>query len=127
MGTFHVACRIENHLDRRRSFDAQMMVDSGSECTWVPRQALEEIGVRREKKTTFIMANGTRLTRSIGFAVIHVGEYLTIDEVVFAEPGDLLLLGARTLEGLNLAVDPVKKRLVRAGPVPVASPIRARR
>jgi predicted aspartyl protease len=93
----------------------------------VPRQALEEIGVRREKKTTFIMANGTRLTRSIGFAVIHVGEYLTIDEVVFAEPGDLLLLGARTLEGLNLAVDPVKKRLVRAGPVPVASPIRARR
>jgi predicted aspartyl protease len=127
MGTFYVPCRIENHRDRRRSFDVQLMVDSGSECTWVPKRSLEELGVRREKKTTFVMANGTQLTRSIGFAVIRTGTYLTIDEVVFAEPEDLLLLGARTLEGLNLTVDPVNRRLVRAGPVPVASPIRVRR
>jgi hypothetical protein len=40
--------------------------------------------------------------------------------VVFAEPGDLLLLGARTLEGLNLIVDSGRKRLVAAGPVPAA-------
>ena len=40
--------------------------------------------------------------------------------VVFAEMGDLLLLGARLLEGLNLAVDSRRKRLVAAGPLPVA-------
>jgi hypothetical protein len=33
----------------------------------------------------------------------------------------MLLLGARSLEGLNLTVDAVKKRLVKAGPVPVAA------
>jgi hypothetical protein len=40
-----------------------------------------------------------------------------VDEIVFAEKGDLLLLGARTLEGLNLRVDSGKKKLVAAGPL----------
>jgi predicted aspartyl protease len=121
MGTFFVPCRIENHLDRSRSFDVQLMVDRGSEATWAPRQSLEKLGIRPEKKVTFVMANGGRLTRSIGYAIIRTGKYQTTDEVVFAEPGDLLLLGARSLEGLNLTVDAVNKRLVKAGPPPVAA------
>jgi len=44
----------------------------------------------------------------------------TVDEVVFGEPGDLLLLGSRSLEGLNLTIDPVHRRLVDAGPAPAA-------
>ena len=67
------------------------------------------------------MANGERITRSVGFAIIHVGEAFTVDEVVFAEEGDLLLLGSRSLEGMNLAVDATHKRLVAAGPLPAAS------
>ena len=35
---------------------------------------------------------------------------------MFGEPADLVLLGARSLEGLNLRVDPVTKSLVDAGP-----------
>lgn len=127
MGTFHVPCRIENHLDRDQSFDVQLMVDSGSECTWVPKESLERLGIRPEKKATFVMANGARLTRNIGFAIVRVGKYLTTDEIVFAESGDLLLLGARSLEGLNLTIDSLNKRLLKAGPIPVASPIRVRR
>ena len=66
------------------------------------------------------MANGQLITRSVGFAVLHVGNAFTIDEVVFAEPGDLILLGARTLEGLNLMVDSSKKKLVASGPLSAA-------
>jgi hypothetical protein len=44
----------------------------------------------------------------------------TGDDVVFGHPGDLVLLGSRTLEGLNLSVEPVTKRLVDAGPAPAA-------
>ena len=40
---------------------------------------------------------------------------------MFALPGDMTLLGARTLEGLNFRVEPVSKRLVDAGPVPAAA------
>jgi predicted aspartyl protease len=67
------------------------------------------------------MANGQRVTRSVGFAIVPLDKFFTIDEVVFAEKGDLLLLGARTLEGLNLTVDPKRKRLVATGPLPAAA------
>jgi predicted aspartyl protease len=119
MGTFFVWCKIENVSDRGKSAVlTKVLVDTGSEYTWVPASTLEKIGVKREKKDVeFVMANGQHVTRSIGFAVIRLDKYFTVDEVVFAEKGDLLLLGARTLEGLNLAVDPRKKKLVASGPV----------
>ncbi len=122
MGTFHVSCKIENTAHRHRSATvAKVLVDTGSECTWIPETTLEKIGLKREKKDVpFILANGQRVTRSVGFAIVRVGEHFTVDEVVFAEKGDLLLLGARTLEGLNLVVDSRRKRLVAAGPVPAA-------
>jgi hypothetical protein len=43
------------------------------------------------------------------------------DEVVFGHPGDLTLLGSRSLEGLNFRIEPVTKRLVDAGPAPAAA------
>lgn len=121
MGTFHTSCRIENH-DRQRSVEVpSVLVDTGSEHTWIDRSTLSGIGIQREKKDlTFVMANGQRITRSVGFAVLHVQGVLTTDEVVFAEPEDLQLLGARTLEGLNLRVDSQQKKLVAAGPIPAA-------
>ncbi len=122
MGTFYTGCMIQNHVDRTRSAKIpKILVDTGSEYTWAPEAFLDRIGVEREKKDLpFVMANGQQITRSVGFAIIRVGKYFTIDEVVFAEKGDLLLLGARTLEGLNLSVDPRQKKLVAAGPLPVA-------
>jgi predicted aspartyl protease len=122
MGTVHTGCRVENHVDRSRSLRIpRLLVDTGSEHTWLPEAKLQQIGVKREKKDVrFIMANGQTVTRSVGFAIVRVDRYFTIDEVVFAESGDLLLLGARTLEGLNLAVDSTRRKLVAAGPVPAA-------
>ena len=40
--------------------------------------------------------------------------------VVFAADGDMVLLGAHGLGGLNLRVDLGRKELVPAGPVPAA-------
>jgi len=126
MGAFHAKCKIENPTDRSRSVVIpKLLVDTGSEFTWVPERSLERIGIRREKKdVAFVLANGQEVTRSVGFAIIRLDKFFTIDEVVFAEPGDLLLLGARTLEGLNLTVEPARRRLVAAGPLPAASPSR---
>ena len=122
MGTFHTSCRVENHVERSKSVEIpRLLVDTGSEYTWIPQAKLEKIGVTREKKDLgFVMANGTVVTRSVGFAILRVGKSFTIDEVVFAEPGDLALLGARSLVGFNLTVDPAKKKLVAAGPLPAA-------
>ena len=119
MGTIYVGCKVENPSKRgHRAAVPRLLVDTGSELTWIPKSTLEKLGIAREKKdVAFVMANGQQLTRSIGYAIINAEEHFTIDEVVFAEEGDLHLLGARTLEGLNLVVDPARKKLVAAGPV----------
>ncbi len=128
MGTFHTKCRIENPSDRARSaIVSKLLVDTGSELTWIPERTLERIGIRREEKdVTFVLANGEHVTRGVGFAIIRLDRSFTIDEVVFSQPGDLSLLGARTLEGLNLTVDPARRRLVATGPLPAASPANLR-
>jgi len=119
MGTFYVRCKVENHVDRSKSVVVpKLLVATGSDYTWIPAKLLEKIGVQQEKKDLpFVMANGQNITRSVGFAIVRLDKYFTIDEVVFAEQGDLPLLGARTLEGLNLTVDPKRKRLVASGPL----------
>ena len=123
MGVFYSSCRVQNVVDREQIADIpKLLIDTGSEFTWIPLSILEGLSIRREKKDlTFVMANGTKVTRSVGFAIIYVEDTFTVDEVVFAEEGDLLLLGARTLEGLNLTVDSRQKKLVAAGPLPAAS------
>jgi predicted aspartyl protease len=123
MGTFYAECAVTNHLDRSRTVAVKdILVDTGSECTWIDADVLRGIGLAPEKKAVaFLTADGRTLEREIGFAIMHVGDRFTIDEVVFARPGDLQILGARTLEGLNLAVDPARKRLIAAGPMPAAA------
>lgn len=123
MGNFHVGCRIERP-DRTRSAEVPgVLVDTGSAYTWVMGKTLERIGITRQKKDlAFVTATGQRITRSMGYAIIHVAGIETNDEVVFGEEGDLQLLGARSLEGLNLRVDTVAQKLVAAGPI-LAAPI----
>jgi predicted aspartyl protease len=124
MGTFYTKCKVQNPIDRTRSVVVpKLLVDTGSEYSWVSERTLERIGIQREKKdVAFVLANGQQVTRSVGFAIIRLDKFFTIDEVVYAEPGDLSLLGARTLEGLNLTIEPGRRKLVAAGPLPAASP-----
>jgi predicted aspartyl protease len=118
MGTFRIDCTVEDNTQRRKALVAKVLVDTGSENTWIPANVLDKLGVKRQKKDlTFVMANGQQITRPVGFAILRCGQFFTIDEVVFGEPGDLPLLGARTLEGFNARVDSKQKRLVAAGPI----------
>ena len=95
----------------------QLIVDTGSEFTWLPENVLSEIGIKVEKRDEkFQMANGAVITRDIGYAILRVDGFETVDEIVFAQAGDLNLLGARTLEGFGAVIDAEKKRLVAAGP-----------
>ena len=121
MGTFRIEITVENPIrpGTRRSVQAAL-VDTGSELSWIPADILEALGIERYEKRRFRQADGTVLARWIGPAFVHVAGKRTTDDVVFAEPGDLVLLGSRTLEGLNLRVDPAIKQLVDAGPAPAA-------
>jgi predicted aspartyl protease len=124
MGLFYVGCRVFNTVTSRSTAVRRLMVDTGAESTWIDAMPLEGIGIERRKKDLqFQLANGQIVTRSVGYAVLKVGKSETVDEVVFAETGDLQLLGARALEGLNLQVDARRKRLVAAGPIVSAAAV----
>ena len=121
MGTFTVGCLIKNHVDREKAVTIpRLMVDTGSEATWIPRRHLEQINVKPEKRQPFQMANGQQVYRDIGYAFVRVGQRETIDEIVFAETEDRVVLGPRTLSGLLLWVDAENKKLIEIEAQPVA-------
>jgi predicted aspartyl protease len=122
MGSFRVDREIENPERRGvRRMLASVLVDTGAELSWFPAALLESLGVERVNERHFRQADGTVLVRRTGGVIVRVAEGTTWDELVFGEPRDLVLLGSRSLEGLNLRIDPVSKRLIDAGRAPAAA------
>ncbi len=122
MGTFRTDVEVANPVQPlKRELIRTVLVDTGAELSWFPAPVLKSLGITRLKEWHFRQADGTVLSRWTGAAVVYAGGTMTNDEVVFGEPGDVVLLGARSLEGLNLRVDPVTKELVDAGPAPAAA------
>ena len=121
MGTFRIDVAIENPASagRRMEFHG-VLVDTGAELSVFPGTALESLQILRRKRLLFRQADGSVLVRWIGSALVYAADTDATDDVVFGEPGDITLLGARSLEGLNVRIDPVTKQLIDAGPMPLA-------
>jgi predicted aspartyl protease len=90
----------------------EVLVDTGSELTWLPEEALRQIGVTPRHKRSFITATGQVVIRDVGYAILAAEGFETADEVVFAEPGDANLLGVRTVEGFGVTVDSIGHRFI---------------
>src|SRR5438128_2525454 len=123
MGVFYISCEVQGIEAGNRALSVDgLLVDSGAELTWLPAEILAQAGVTVVKRDEqFCMANGETITRSIGYALLRAEGFVTVDEVIFVQPGDLPLLGARTLEGFGAVVDARRKKLVAAGPHLVAA------
>jgi predicted aspartyl protease len=122
MRSFRVDLELENPArpGNKRTVHA-VLVDTGAELSWVPSEVLVSLGVERNNLWRFRQADGTVLERWTGSVLVTVAGKRAADEVVFGQPGDLVLMGSRTLEGLNFRVEPVTKQLVDAGPAPAAA------
>jgi predicted aspartyl protease len=121
MGTFRVSVELESTTQpERRVLLSDVLVDTDAELSWMPGAVLDSLGIERKKVWRFRQPDGSVIERSTGYVIVRASGTETADEVVFGEPRDLILLGARTLEGLNLRVEPATKRLVDAGPAPAA-------
>ena len=90
----------------------EALVDTGSELTWLPADVLAAAGIREVLKRSFPTATMQTVQRPVGYAILRAENFQTIDEVVFAEPGDMHLLGVRTIEGFGVMVDNIGHRFV---------------
>ena len=90
------------------------MVDSGASYSWVLRTRLEPLGVRPVRRMSFKTIEGKTIERDLVPVFVAADGFTGGDNVVMAEPGDMEVIGAHTLESLGLTVDPVGKKLVPA-------------
>ena len=111
MGTFSWPMRIAG-LDGQQARDIEATVDTGAAYTTLPGSLLRELGVAPLGKRRFLLTDGRRIEMDHGEARATVDGESVTTLVIFGEDDSPALLGAYTLEGLALAVDPVEQRLV---------------
>ncbi len=90
------------------------LVDSGSLYTWVPSAVLRDLGVQPTERRRLLTIEGRTLDRGAAEVLITLEGRTLHTLCVFGESGDLAVLGAYTLEGFGMAIDPVRRRLVPA-------------
>jgi predicted aspartyl protease len=123
MSKFMVNLTAINPVERqRRTPPVEVMVDTGAEVSWLPKQVLLDAGIMPEFKKKFVTADKRTIERDIGYAILTAEGYSTVDEIVFAEESDMSLLGVRTLEGFSVMVDNIGHRFVATASV-VASKV----
>lgn len=111
MGTFEVAIEIGDPSAQRWE---PLRADTGSTYTWVPASMLRRLGVTPQGSWDFETADGRLIERDIGQSWVRYNGSAHITFFVFGDEGSEPLLGAYTLEGFRLGVDPVNQRLVPA-------------
>jgi len=90
----------------------EVMVDTGSELSWLPKHLLLSAGITPRGKKRFLTATKEIVERDFGYAILKVEDYATSDDIVFAEEKDMSLLGVRTIEGFGVMVDNIGHRFV---------------
>ena len=111
MGVFSVPVDVSD-LEGRDFQRVDAWADTGSFYSSLPRPFLESLGVLPHKSEAFMMADGRIAHREIGRTWMRAEGRAEITLVIFGEPDSPPVLGAYTLEGLALAVDPLHQRLV---------------
>lgn len=111
MGTFYWPMEISSP-DGTRWETVQALVDTGASHTVLPASMLHRLGVVPFRTVLYRIGDGRRVEREIGETKIRVNGLQSTRIVVFGDEDIPPLLGADTLQGILLAVDPVEERLV---------------
>jgi len=112
MGTFTAKLRVWSPERPENVEELEAFVDTGAAFSWISRARLERLGVGPARRMPFRTIDGRVLERDMATVYIATDGYSVPDVVVMAEPGEMEVMGAHSIEGLGLAADPVQKKLV---------------
>ena len=111
MGPFNVTIEVGDPSGQRLE-TIEALVDTGATYTVLPRALLDRLGVQPHRRSTFELGDGTQIQLDMGRALVRIGQTQEMTLVVFGNDAASPILGAFTLEGLLLGVDPVNQHLV---------------
>lgn len=111
MGITRLQFTVSHPIDLARAAEVELLVDTGAVISFVPSEILAKLGVPRQSRRSFRLANGQTIERDVGVAVFGWNGYMSGAPVVFGEPGDEALLGVTALEAMGLQVDPTTQSL----------------
>jgi clan AA aspartic protease len=111
MGLTYIEASIANPARPRRTARIKFLVDSGASYSVVPAAVLRQLGIKRGKSKTFILADGTEIKRSLGEARFSIDGEEGTSPVIFGEEGDSTLMGCISLKVLGFMLDPFKREL----------------
>lgn len=111
MGIISIKVKVSNPADSGKVREVACLVDTGAVYTLVPGDILESLGIKPHSERTFFLANGDEITRKMGTAAFEYQGRRGDSLVIFGEEGDNPLLGATTLEGFGLIIDPFTREL----------------
>ena len=111
MGTFSVSIQVGN-LQGGEFEELAALVDTGATTTVVPTSVLRRLSVTPAMYQTFEYASGEEVELGMTEVRVRVQDRETSTWVVFGNDDAGTLLGAYTLEGVFLGVDPYNRRLI---------------
>ncbi len=96
----------------KKAIDVEFLVDSGAKYTLLPEKFWKELGLEPIDEASFVLADGTTITRKISEVwVEYAGRGRTV-QVILGEGNDEALLGVLTLEALGLMLNPFSRELL---------------
>src|SRR5438552_17707360 len=89
----------------------EFLVDSGAKYTLLPLKSWKAIGLKPERRLTFVLADGTKVKRDVSECHIKLPQGKTHTPVVLGKSGDEALFGVVTLEELGLVLNSFQRSL----------------
>ena len=90
----------------------ETLVDTGASFTVLPGMVLQGTGVTFHTRELFTLAYGWQVESDVVQTWVRIDGRSVLTPAVFGEEGEGALLGAYTLEGLGVGVDPTNRRLM---------------
>lgn len=110
MSSFKTKINICN-LEGKKCKEVELVVDTGARYSVISEDTLKELNIKKTGTQPFTLLDNRKIDRDIGNALFRFNGKERASPVIFGEKKDLNVLGAFTIESLDLRVNPVNERL----------------
>ena len=119
MGFVYAIAKVTNIMGGDGSYTMPFLVDTGATDTIIPSDELDKLGIKRESKRNYELADGTIASYDIGYAFICVNGEKVAANVVFGKENSEPFLSVAVLESAGFVVDPVRQVLRKTAAIPL--------